>query len=253
MKVNKKYLDVGGDINSFRYNSGMNVKYPVLKGVLNYIGEKLDKYVFRGMNKFLGYGYEPEAVRSRNATEELYQDEPAIEIKNFDPEKSKKGAWAYTKIKPDGTQTVYLPYRDKVRGLLPEEFWHYLEGGTFKVKFKDKYDNVKQKYVQVKQKVKNAVDEFLYYLLDHEVTHPKYIHLKNDEREEINTEVDTVGNSTQNGKSFREHLHAYGLVMGDWLSKKVANVKEGVKYKWKEYKNYMETLGFDLKPAEVRV
>jgi len=246
VKIDKNYLNrvEVSNVDSFRYNSGLDVKYPVLKGVLDYIGEKLDKYVFKGVNEILGYGYEPETVRARNSEEQLYVDEPVIEIKRFDPEKSKKKVWAYTSIERDGAQTIYLPDRDKVRKLLPEEFWHYVEGGTLKVK---------DKYIKVKRKFKDAVGEFLNYLLDHELTHPKYLHLKNEEKEEIHTEVDTVINSTPDGKSFREYIHAYGLIAGDWLSKKIASVKDNVKKKAKEYKNYMESLGFDLQPAEVGV
>jgi hypothetical protein len=57
VKVNKNYLDVGKDIDSFRYNSGLNeiVNYGYKK-VFEGIGKGLD-YVFNklGVNQFIEY------------------------------------------------------------------------------------------------------------------------------------------------------------------------------------------------------
>ena len=56
MKVNKNYLNVGRDVDSFRYSSGLD-KYPFIKNVFNYVGNLLDKYIFNklGVNELVEY------------------------------------------------------------------------------------------------------------------------------------------------------------------------------------------------------
>lgn len=200
-------------------------------------GKELDKSVIGYTDKIL---------------EELYSDDPyiynrPIEVEWFDPSElsdSSKKLWAYTKIYDD-LQRVYLPHPGKLRGLLPEVFWLYLEGGTLKVK---------DKYIKVKRKVENPLAEFLKYLFEHEATHPKYTHIGDEKTEEVLTELEVLRKTKDpNARTFREYLHAYCLYIGQSLSKDIAKVEEGVREKYNEYKNYMESLGFNNQPAEVKV
>jgi len=251
----KKYGKYGStDVGSFNYGSyDLKDVYKYFVGkIFEWVGKKLDKYVFSGVNEFIESAYVP---INRNRTDELYDDNPLevvpkkvpeieIEIKHFDPKVKKWGKkiWAYTQIEKN-KQTIYLPYKDKVKELLPKEFWYYLEGGTLKIK---------DKYIKVKRKVKDAAKEFLKYLLDHELTHLKYAHLGNEKLEEVYTELDTLTGKDPEEVKFREYLHAYGLVAKHWLSEQVAKVNESIGRKAKEYKTYMESLGFNLQPVEVR-
>lgn len=193
---------------------------------------------------------------NENLINELY----GVEVNVFDPIKAKKegkNIWAKTRIEKDGKQTVYLPSKKTARKLLPEEFWHYLEGGTFKVEYKNKDGKMVEKYVKTKRKVKNAVDKFLKYLLVHELRHAEYAHLGNEKLEEIHTELDTINTQVDtqdpDERSFKNYIHAFGLVYNHWLSRQVSKAYEGIKKEASKYKNYMEGLGFDLKSAEAKV
>ncbi|NIO23011.1 MAG: hypothetical protein GTN38_03225 [Candidatus Aenigmarchaeota archaeon] len=191
---------------------------------------------------------------NENLIRELYDAD--VEVKHFDPRKYKidgKGIWAKTKLEDDGKQTIYLPDRKTARKMLPDEFWNFLEGGKYEVKYKDKEGKMVKKYIKIKKKVKNAVDKFLNYLLIHELKHAEYAHLGNDKLEEVYTELDTINTQDPGERSFREYIHAFGLVYNHWLSRQVKKAYQGLEKKANEYKNYMESLGFDLKAAGVRV
>ncbi|NIO19280.1 MAG: hypothetical protein GTN76_00660 [Candidatus Aenigmarchaeota archaeon] len=163
-----------------------------------------------------------------NGIDERKLYEEGIEIERVSSQKlqDKSGQgtpFAYTEIYEDGGQKIYLPH--DVKNVLPVTLWKYL-----------------------KTKVKNVAGKVENYLVRHERLHKH-------STDELLTESRTIEGTRDPGeKEVIKGVHAYGLLIGDGISKKVANVYKGIKEEAEKLKKYLESFGYsNLQPAEVRV